>query len=184
MHFFIDHGGYSIGAIANSVRKLHFCSMCSKETQNEKNLLSWKTDNGAKSNIFRVASQFHEIFFYELDSVRDWQFFKYSVKTEDSTLSRVFSENVHQNINYLCRVSSDINNNKLNGVQNSVSKNILFFKTKFFCFWHKIGPKSILQVSNQYPNPRNLIFSIKIDIVRSWLRLSADIFFFALKSAQ
>ena len=30
VHFFIDHGGYSIGA---SVRKLHFCSMCSKETQ-------------------------------------------------------------------------------------------------------------------------------------------------------
>ena len=55
---------------------------------------------------------FTKYFFNELDSVRDWQFFKYSVKTEDSTLSRVFSENVHQNINYLCRVSSDINNNK------------------------------------------------------------------------
>ena len=101
VHFFIDHGGYSIGAIANSVRKLHFCSMCSKETQMKRIFYYGKQTLGPNQIYLESHHNFTKYFFNELDSVRDWQFFKYSVKTEDSTLSRVFSENVHQNINYL-----------------------------------------------------------------------------------
>ena len=74
--------------MGNSVRKLHFCSMCSKETQMKR--IFYYGDIGAKSIIFRVAPIFYEIFFYEFDSGRGWQFLKYYVKTKDSTLKLCF----------------------------------------------------------------------------------------------
>ena len=73
VHFFIDHGGYSIGA---SVRKLHFCSMCSKETQMKRIFYYGKQTLGPNQINLESHQNFTKIFFYGLDSVRDWQFLK------------------------------------------------------------------------------------------------------------
>ena len=130
VHFFIDHWGYSIGA---SVRKLHFCSMCSKETQMKRIFYYGKQTFGPNQINLESHQNFTKIFFYELDSVRDWQFLKKSVKTKDTTVYIVESlVKTYLRIYLVSRVSSDLNNNKFNSVQNSVSKNQT--QNKIICF--------------------------------------------------
>ena len=68
VHFFIDHGGYSIGAIApyimgNSVRKLHFCSMCSKETQMKRIFYYGKQTLGPNQIYLESHQNFTKYFF-------------------------------------------------------------------------------------------------------------------------